>query len=433
MDLERRILERMPDIERWLRAQVAGPRGAVLRIGRPAQRGLQDRAGRHQPVSRRLQQPQSRLHAAVRAGGASGRRARLPRRARRAARSRRTTRATRTTCRTSPTLESILRQARHERAHRLAQSRDHRAHDDRRSTTGARSSLEPIVRHGRRVGVADFDPCVVLLNNDLSSGVPQILAGHRPAGRAAAVRPAGTTAANRTTSTRIARSRANSPRCSTSTRGSSIRTSARAAQINFQERDGRGMPRDATSSRCSTRIGTKYREYGIEEKPFVIVKADAGTYGMGIMTVHDASEVIGLNRKQRNKMAVVKEGLEVSSVIIQEGVPTYEIDRRRDRRARRLHDRSFRRRRLLPRAHRARQGREPQRAGRAVRARWRSRRPASPISRGPRAARRTASTRMAWSRGSRRSPRRSKSRRWKTRPSSHWPPRNRAFPRSWVD
>jgi glutamate--cysteine ligase len=40
--------------------------------------------------------------------------------------------------------------------------------------------------------------------------------------------------------------------------------------------------------------------------------------------VRDASDVVGLNRKQRNKMSVVKEGLEVSSVIIQEGVPTFE-------------------------------------------------------------------------------------------------------------
>src|SRR4029078_12936107 len=52
--------------------------------------------------------------------------------------------------------------------------------------------------------------------------------------------------------------------------------------------------------------------------------ADAGTYGMGIMTVRDASEVKDLNRKQRNKMSVVKEGLEVSDVIIQEGVLTNE-------------------------------------------------------------------------------------------------------------
>jgi glutamate--cysteine ligase len=73
-----------------------------------------------------------------------------------------------------------------------------------------------------------------------------------------------------------------------------------------------------------TRIRAKYREYGVSDNPFVIVKADAGTYGMGIMTVRDASEVKGLNRKQRNKMAVVKEGLEVTEVIIQEGVHTFE-------------------------------------------------------------------------------------------------------------
>ncbi len=56
----------------------------------------------------------------------------------------------------------------------------------------------------------------------------------------------------------------------------------------------------------------------------MIVKADAGTYGMGVMSVKDASEVRNLNRKQRNKMAVVKEGLEVTEVILQEGVPTVE-------------------------------------------------------------------------------------------------------------
>ena len=59
---------------------------------------------------------------------------------------------------------------------------------------------------------------------------------------------------------------------------------------------------------------TSYQEYGIESEPFVIVKADAGTYGMGIMTVKDASEVKNLNRKQRNKMAVVKEGMAVTEV-----------------------------------------------------------------------------------------------------------------------
>lgn len=36
--------------------------------------------------------------------------------------------------------------------------------------------LEPVVRTGNRLGLADgFNPCLVLLNNDLSGGVPEIL------------------------------------------------------------------------------------------------------------------------------------------------------------------------------------------------------------------------------------------------------------------
>jgi glutamate--cysteine ligase len=72
------------------------------------------------------------------------------------------------------------------------------------------------------------------------------------------------------------------------------------------------------------KMRVKYSEYGVKNDPFVIVKADAGTYGMGIMTVKDAGEISGLNRKQRNKMAVVKEGLEVSDVLVQEGVYSFE-------------------------------------------------------------------------------------------------------------
>ena len=79
------------------------------------------------------------------------------------------------------------------------------------------------------------------------------------------------------------------------------------------------MPR-----RCSAKIRRKYKEYGIQEKPFIIVKADAGTYGMGIMTVRDPKELADLNRRSRNKMSVIKDGQEVSEVILQEGVPTNE-------------------------------------------------------------------------------------------------------------
>jgi glutamate--cysteine ligase len=182
--------------------------------------------------------------------------------------------------------------------------------------------FEPIVRKGRRVGTADFDPCMVLLNNDLSAGAPAVLQNiDQP------VAPPLTSGwYNRRKShhfdvyRRVAQQFA-----------SLIDIDpwlvdpyfASCGEINFQERSGEECLASNVGALLE-RVAAKYREYGITEKPFVIVKADAGTYGMGIMTVRDASDVVGLNRKQRNKMAVVKEGLEVSSVIIQEGVPTFE-------------------------------------------------------------------------------------------------------------
>ena len=42
---------------------------------------------------------------------------------------------------------------------------------------GSSLVLEPMVRsqNGRRLGLKNFDPCTILLNNDLSSGIPSIL------------------------------------------------------------------------------------------------------------------------------------------------------------------------------------------------------------------------------------------------------------------
>jgi glutamate--cysteine ligase len=73
-----------------------------------------------------------------------------------------------------------------------------------------------------------------------------------------------------------------------------------------------------------TAIRGKYREYGIDKKPFVFVKADSGTYGMGVMTIGDPQEIRNLNRKQRTSMDATKEGRKVESVLIQEGVYTSE-------------------------------------------------------------------------------------------------------------
>jgi glutamate--cysteine ligase len=183
-------------------------------------------------------------------------------------------------------------------------------------------TLEPIVRTGRRVGLADFDPCMVLLNNDLSAGAPAILTDiDQPIAP-----PLAAGWYNRKKSHHFAVFHRVAKEFATMLGIDPWLIDPYfgvCGEINFQERSGE----ECLASNVSyllDKISAKYAEYGIGEKPFVIVKADAGTYGMGIMTVRDAAEVTGLNRKQRNKMAVVKEGLEVTSVIVQEGVPTFE-------------------------------------------------------------------------------------------------------------
>ncbi|MFA6904048.1 MAG: glutamate--cysteine ligase [Gallionellaceae bacterium] len=183
-------------------------------------------------------------------------------------------------------------------------------------------TLEPIVRKDNRLFLANFNPCVILLNNDLSAGVPEILKNLDQevipplvAGWTTRRKSAHFTAYDHVTND-FADLVGIDPWLINPYFG-------QCGKVNFQQRSGEECLASEVD-KILQKISTKYEEYGVSEKPFVIVKADAGTYGMGIMTVKDASEVRDLNRKQRNKMAVVKEGLEVSDVLVQEGVYTFE-------------------------------------------------------------------------------------------------------------
>ncbi|MFN5234724.1 MAG: glutamate--cysteine ligase [Burkholderiaceae bacterium] len=190
---------------------------------------------------------------------------------------------------------------------------------------GGTLTLEPLERsaNGRRLGLKNFDPCTILLNNDLSAGIPKILEGLH---EQTLLPPLHAGWAVRRKTNHFAAYDEVAKKF-----GKLIDIDAwmvnpyfaKCGSINFHERTGEESLAQSVDA-VLTKIRKKYKEYGIKEAPFVIVKADAGTYGMGIMTVRDASEVKDLNRKQRNKMAVVKEGLEVSDVIVQEGVHSFE-------------------------------------------------------------------------------------------------------------
>lgn len=191
---------------------------------------------------------------------------------------------------------------------------------------GQKLTLEPLKRlgsQGRRLGLEGFDPCTILLNNDLSAGIPEILQNVQ---EQAVLPPLHAGWHVRRKSQHFSAYQQVAGEFATAigidpwliNPGFAV-----CGAVNFHERTGEECLA-ANVDNLLTRTQAKYREYGVREKPFVIIKADAGTYGMGIMTVHDANEVRGLNRKQRNKMAVGKEGMQVTEVIIQEGVPTFE-------------------------------------------------------------------------------------------------------------
>ena len=188
---------------------------------------------------------------------------------------------------------------------------------------GTTLTLEPLVRKRGRLGLKDFDPCTILLNNDLSSGVPKVLENLNEQYLLPPLH-AGWTVRRKTkhfqayeeVAKKFAKLLGMDPWLINP-------MFARCGEVNFS--DGSGAECLMSNAEVLlAKIKRKYKEYGIQEKPFIIVKADAGTYGMGIMTVRDPKDLADLNRKARNKMSVIKDGQEVSEVILQEGVPTFE-------------------------------------------------------------------------------------------------------------
>ena len=184
-------------------------------------------------------------------------------------------------------------------------------------------TLAPLMRNGRRVMLKNFDPCTVLLNNDLSAGTPaqlenmneQFLLPPLHAGWSVRRKSKHFAAYDEVTKSFGKMIGIDpwliNPLFNTCT------------GLDFSA--GQGVEDlQAQVDSLFTKIRRKYKDYGINEDPFVVVKADNGTYGMGIMVVRDPKELDSLNRRTRNKMSVIKDGQNVSDVIIQEGVLTHE-------------------------------------------------------------------------------------------------------------
>ncbi len=74
------------------------------------------------------------------------------------------------------------------------------------------------------------------------------------------------------------------------------------------------------------RISAKYKEYGVKQKPYVVIKDNSGTYGRGIFIASSGSKVLSMNSAARRSMKVGHESHPINSVIIQEGIETKYYD-----------------------------------------------------------------------------------------------------------
>ncbi len=189
--------------------------------------------------------------------------------------------------------------------------------------------LEPLIRLNNKVGVKDFFPCLVLLNNDLSGGVPEILQNLTQK----VMPPLALSWATRFKSTHFRHYQQVATEFAAKIGIDSwliMPLFRQCGEIDFMTGEGETCLIENVSALLEE-IQKKYDEYGITQKPFVVVKADAGTYGMAVMMVQDVAEIQHLNRKQRTHMAKVKSGKPVTQVIIQEGI--YTVETRGDARA----------------------------------------------------------------------------------------------------
>jgi glutamate--cysteine ligase len=188
--------------------------------------------------------------------------------------------------------------------------------------SGRTVKLEPLIREGDKVGVAGFFPCCIILNNDLSSGLPDIMQNISQQ----VMPPVELGWANRLKSEHFAYY---------------AKVADEAAEligidpwllqpyfdqcpeVDFMHQEGQAcLVRRAQA--LFKRIQKKYAEYNIKQEPFLVVKADQGTYGMAVMMIKSPDELLNLNRKQRTRMSTLKGGRQVTRAIIQEGVYSFE-------------------------------------------------------------------------------------------------------------
>ena len=188
---------------------------------------------------------------------------------------------------------------------------------------GTELTVEPLLRTRGRLGLKDFDPCTVLLNNDLSAGIPPVLQDLQeqyvlpPLHAGWAVRrKTNHFQSYEEVAKKFAKLLGMDPWLINpmwSACGAVDLTDAKSL-------DGLQTQVDA----LLTKVRRKYKEYGINEKPFVVIKADGGQDGLGPVTVREAKDLVDVLKRASDRVGLVVTPGQTTDLILQEGVVTSE-------------------------------------------------------------------------------------------------------------
>ncbi|HEY6135937.1 MAG TPA: glutamate--cysteine ligase [Rubrivivax sp.] len=188
---------------------------------------------------------------------------------------------------------------------------------------GGELTLEPLLRKRGRLGLKDFDPCTILLNSDLGGGVPKALQNLHEQYLLPPLH-AGSTVRRKSkhfqSYEEVAKKFAKLLGMDSWLINPMF---AQCGEVDFTQNTGLDCVQ-TNAEALLTKIRRKHKEYGIAEKPFVVVKADQSGQGLGVMTVRDPKDLAEIHRRTRARMGVEGAESPVCDVIIQEGVPTYE-------------------------------------------------------------------------------------------------------------
>jgi glutamate--cysteine ligase len=188
---------------------------------------------------------------------------------------------------------------------------------------GETVTLEPVLRGKRRLGVKDFDPCTILLNTDLAAGVPGILEEIHEQYLLPPLHAGWST-----------RRKSKHFKCYEEVAkrmGKLLGVDHWLINPMFDKCVGVDLLQDpgleslaSQADALLAKIRRKYKEYGIKEKPFIVVKTDDAAPGLGVVIVRDAKELPALSLTVQARLGAGRLLGQCHDVLLQEGVLTKE-------------------------------------------------------------------------------------------------------------